>query len=76
VVPKGRKEDVEVTLHHSPYFEAPIEVGQSMGLVQLTLDGKTILEVPLVATSEIKLAGWWKRAMDSIKLRAKQFWDE
>lgn len=76
VVPKGRKEDVEVTLHHSPYFEAPIEVGQSMGLVQLTLDGKTILEVPLVATSEIKLAGWWKRAMDSIKLRAKRFWDE
>ncbi len=76
VVPKGRQADVEVTLHHSPYFEAPIEVGQPMGLAQLTLDGKTLIEVPLVATSEIKLAGWWKRMMDSIKLRAKQFWEE
>ena len=76
VVPKGRKAEVEVTLHHSPYFEAPIKVGQPMGLAQLTLDGKTLVEVPLVATSEIKVAGWWKRMMDSIKLRAKQFWEE
>ena len=76
VVPKGRQSDIEVTLHHSPYFEAPIEVGQPMGLAQLTLDGKTILEVSLVATSEIKIAGWWKRMLDSIKLSAKQFWEE
>jgi len=76
VVPKGRQDDIEMTLRHSPYFEAPIEVGQPMGLAQLTLDGKNIAEVPLVATSEIKSAGWWKRTVDSIKLRAKQFWEE
>jgi len=76
VVPKGRQDDIEMTLRHSPYFEAPIEVGQPMGLAQLTLDGKNITEVPLVATSEIKSAGWWKRTVDSIKLRAKQFWEE
>ncbi len=75
VVPKGRGDDIEVTLHHSPYFEAPIEVGQPMGLAQLTLDGKTVIEVPLIATSGIKSAGWWKRTLDSIKLRAKQFWE-
>jgi len=75
VVPKGRKDDVQLTLHHSPYFEAPIKLGQSMGLAQLTLDGKTIIEVPLVATSEIKSAGWWKRTMDSIKLSFKEFWE-
>jgi D-alanyl-D-alanine carboxypeptidase (penicillin-binding protein 5/6) len=76
VVPKGREKDIETTLHHSPYFEAPIEVGQSMGLVELSLDGKTLVEVPLVATSEIKAAGWWKRFVDSIKLSIKQFWEE
>lgn len=76
VVPKGRAKDIQTTLHHSPYFEAPIEVGQSMGLVELTLDGKTLIEVPLVATSEIKAAGWWKRMIDSIKLSFKQFWEE
>jgi D-alanyl-D-alanine carboxypeptidase (penicillin-binding protein 5/6) len=76
VVAKGRKADIKVILHHSPYFEAPIEVGQPMGLAQLTLDGKTLVEVPLVATSEIKSAGWWKRLVDSIKLSAKQFWED
>jgi D-alanyl-D-alanine carboxypeptidase (penicillin-binding protein 5/6) len=76
VVAKGRQADIEVILHHSPYFEAPIEVGQPMGLAQLTLDGKTLVEVPLVATSEIKSAGWWKRLVDSITLRAKQFWED
>lgn len=76
VVPKGRAKDIKTSLHHSPYFEAPIEVGQSMGLVELTLDGKTLIEVPLVATSEIKAAGWWKRMIDSIKLSFKQFWEE
>ncbi|MFQ3244672.1 MAG: D-alanyl-D-alanine carboxypeptidase (penicillin-binding protein 5/6) [Arenicella sp.] len=73
VVAKGRKADIKVILHHSPYFQAPIEVGQPMGLAQLTLDGETLVEVPLVATSEIKLAGWWKRLVDSIKLSTKQF---
>ena len=76
VVPKGRAKEIETILHHSPYFEAPIVVGQSMGLAELTLDGKTLIEVPLVATSEIKDAGWWKRAVDSIKLSFKQFWEE
>lgn len=76
IVGKGRQSDIVVTLHHSPYFEAPIKVGQPMGLAQLTLDGDTLIEVPLVATSEIKSAGWWKQLVDSIKLRSKQFWDE
>jgi D-alanyl-D-alanine carboxypeptidase (penicillin-binding protein 5/6) len=75
VIPKGRDSEVVVTLHHSPYFEAPISVGQPMGLAQLELDGITIIEVPLVATSEIKQAAWWKRVIDSIKLRSQQFWE-
>ncbi len=76
VVPKGRQAEIVTTLHHSPYFEAPIEVGQPMGLAQLTLDGDTLIEVPLIATSQINAAGWWKRFVDSIKLRAKQFWED
>ncbi len=76
VVPKGRQAEIVTTLHHSPYFEAPIEVGQPMGLAQLTLDGNTLIEVPLIATSQINAAGWWKRFVDSIKLRTKQFWED
>jgi len=68
VVPKGREKDLEVTLQHSPYFEAPIAVGQGLGIASLSLDGKSLAEVPLVARSEIAQAGWWKRLVDSIKL--------
>jgi len=76
VVPKGKINDITVSLHHSPYFVAPIKVGQPMGLAELRFDGETIIEVPLVATSAIKSAGWWKRMVDSIKLRAKQVWQD
>lgn len=67
-VPKGREKDVQVALQHSPYFEAPISIGQSMGIASLSLDGKLLVEMPLVATSAITRAGWWKRMIDSIKL--------
>jgi len=67
VVPKGRQKDIELTLQHSPYFEAPISAGQSMGIASLSLDGKILAEVPLVAASEIVQAGWWKRMVDSVK---------
>ncbi len=69
VVPKGRETDVVTSLQFSPYFEAPIEVGQVMGVASLVLDGKVIADVPLIATSSIKPGGWWKRFTDSIRLR-------
>jgi len=72
VVPKGREKDVVTTLQHSPHFEAPISIDQSMGLASLSLDGKVLLEVPLVATSSVEEAGWWKRFIDSIKLSIKE----
>ena len=71
VVPKGRESDVVTDLQFSPYFEAPIEVGQAMGVASLSLDGKVIVDVPLVATSSIKRGGWWKRFTDSIRLKFK-----
>ena len=67
-VPKGRERDIQVELQHSPYFEAPIGVGQSMGVASLSLDGKPLADVPLIAASAINQAGWWKRLVDSIKL--------
>jgi len=71
VVPKGRESDVVTELQYSPYFQAPIEIGQAMGVAALLLDGETIAEVPLVATSAIKKGSWWKRFVDDLKLRFK-----
>lgn len=69
VVPKGRLEDIKTELLVSPYFEAPIEVGQPMGIASLTLDGEPLLDIPLISMSTIANGSWWKRIKDSIRLR-------
>lgn len=71
IVPKGRESDVVTELQYSPYFEAPIKVGQAMGVASLSLDGQPIADVPLIAMSAIKSGGWWKRFSDSVRLRFK-----
>jgi serine-type D-Ala-D-Ala carboxypeptidase (penicillin-binding protein 5/6) len=47
-------------------LKAPIAKGDQIGTLKVEKDGKTIVESPLVAKSEIKEAGWWtlyKRAL-------------
>jgi len=68
VVPSGREADVVTDLRYSPYFEAPIDIGQAMGVASLSLDGKTLMDVPLISMSAIKKGGWWKQLSDSVKL--------
>lgn len=72
VVPAGRAAEVVTELQYSPYFEAPIAVGQAMGVASLSLDGKPLVDMPLVSMSAIKPAGWWKRMIDSVKLYVNQ----
>jgi len=69
LVPKGRTRDIQIALQHSPYFEAPVKQGQSVGIASISLDGKLLAEAPLVATADAALGGWWKRLVDSIKQR-------
>ncbi|MEM7357680.1 MAG: D-alanyl-D-alanine carboxypeptidase family protein [Pseudomonadota bacterium] len=69
VVPNGREADVVTDLRLSPYYTAPIEVGDKMGVATLSLDSKPIAEVPLVAMSTIKEGGLWKQFTDGIRLR-------
>ena len=71
VVPEGREQDVVTELQYSPYFEAPIMAGQPMGIVSVSLDGKSIADVPLVSTSTINQGSWWKRLTDSVALYFK-----
>jgi serine-type D-Ala-D-Ala carboxypeptidase (penicillin-binding protein 5/6) len=47
-------------------LKAPIAKGDQIGTLKVEKDGKTIVESPLVAKSEVKEAGWWtlyKRAL-------------
>ncbi|MBX2846925.1 MAG: D-alanyl-D-alanine carboxypeptidase [Acidiferrobacterales bacterium] len=68
VVPKGRGDDIQVDLRVSPYYEAPIEVGQSVGVASILLDGNLLTDIPLVAMSSIEKGGLWRQAKDSVRL--------
>ncbi|MFT7528750.1 MAG: D-alanyl-D-alanine carboxypeptidase (penicillin-binding protein 5/6) [Arenicella sp.] len=72
VVPRGREGDVVVDLQYNPYYEAPIAVGQAMGVARLSLDGKSLAEVPIIAMSTINTSGLWKRVTDSVRLKWRE----
>lgn len=72
VVPTGREQDLEIQYQLSPYYQAPIGLGQAMGIASVRLDQQLIAEIPLVSMSAIDSGGWWKRMIDSIELRLRQ----
>lgn len=72
VVPKGRADDVVISMQVSPHYQAPIEEGVAIGFARASLDGKSLKDVPLLAMSRINQGNWWKRLKDSIKLRISQ----
>ncbi|MBE6759869.1 MAG: D-alanyl-D-alanine carboxypeptidase [Ruminococcaceae bacterium] len=50
LVPKGRGGEVQITVAVSPDVAAPVEIGQTVGAVTLTLDEQTIGEYDIVTT--------------------------
>ena len=73
VVPTGREKDVAVELQLSPYYQAPIEIGQAMGVATLSLDGSHLADVSLISMSTIKKGGLWKQFIDGMSLRWREF---
>jgi len=72
VVPVGREQDLVSEFRLSPYYQAPIEIGQAMGVVSLSLDNKLLVDVPLVSMSTIRDGGWWVRLVDGIRLKIRE----
>lgn len=50
-----------------PYL-APLDKGQALGTLRLTLDGKVVGDYPLVALEEVPVAGWFGRFWDGLRL--------
>ncbi len=73
VVPAGREKDVKTEFQLSPHYLAPIELGQAMGIATVTLDDKVLADIPIIAMSTIKEGSWWKRIVDSVKLKLSSF---
>lgn len=67
-LPKGDYARVKATMTSKKPLLAPIKAGQTVGKITFTLDGKTINEQTLVASTSVEEAGFFGRMLDSIKL--------
>jgi D-alanyl-D-alanine carboxypeptidase (penicillin-binding protein 5/6) len=70
-LPKGQADKVKANLESRQPLLAPVAAGQKIGVMKLTLDGKSYAELPVVALEDIALAGVFGRGWDSLRLLFK-----
>ncbi len=67
-LPKGAAEKVKANLVSQQPLMAPVQKGQRVGTLKLTLDDKPYGEYPVVALETVPVAGMIGRAWDTIRL--------
>ncbi len=67
-IPRGQYKNLIIESTIQPELTAPIQKGQPLGTIQVSLSDKVIAERPLVALSEIEEGSFFKKLMDQIKL--------
>ncbi|MHB8667778.1 MAG: D-alanyl-D-alanine carboxypeptidase family protein [Burkholderiales bacterium] len=67
-VPRGLGDQLKAELVSMQPLVAPVSVGQKVGTVKVTLQGKLLGEYPAVALENVPVAGFFGRAWDSIRL--------
>ncbi|WP_348945807.1 D-alanyl-D-alanine carboxypeptidase family protein [Chitinibacter sp. FCG-7] len=67
-VPKGDAAKLKIDLTTQQPLIAPIKVGQQVGTLKITLDGKVLAERAVVAVAAVEEASIFGRAWDTIRL--------
>ncbi len=67
-LPRGSKDQVEVSLEIKEYPEAPVVAGQAMGLLTISMGGEQLAERPLVALQDVEESGFFGRLFGKIRL--------
>ena len=60
-LPRGKYDQLKPSMDVPATLVAPIEKGQAVGKVRVTLDGKIVAERPLIALQAVEEAGFFKR---------------
>lgn len=68
VIPSGQYSHLNASMTLNPRVTAPIQKGQQLGTVTVTLGGKDIATAPLVALQSDSQGGFWSRLTDRIHL--------
>ena len=67
-VPKGYADKVKADFVAQEKIMAPLQAGQTIGTLKVTVDGKIYGEYPVAALENVELAGIFGRIIDTIKL--------
>ena len=67
-VPRGRYDDLKITMDLSERLIAPIAAGDPVGKLTIALDDKELRVVPLVALQAVPAGSWLHRTLDSLSL--------
>ena len=67
-LPKGMADKVQANLTSQQPLMAPVQRGQRVATLKLSLDGKPMGEYPVVALDTVPLAGLFGRMWDAIRL--------
>ncbi|MEO7916274.1 MAG: serine-type D-Ala-D-Ala carboxypeptidase, partial [Dokdonella sp.] len=65
-MPRGRYADLKANLIVPGRLIAPIAKGQAIGTLKVELDGKILLERPLIALADVAEGGFFKRISDGV----------
>ena len=58
LLPKGKQDEITESIEINENIEAPVAVGDVIGSVKFTLDGKQIGELPLYSANEVERVGF------------------
>ncbi|NOQ87404.1 MAG: serine-type D-Ala-D-Ala carboxypeptidase [Gammaproteobacteria bacterium] len=65
-IPRGAYDDLDATMDIDTNIEAPIEKGQQVGEVKVSLDGKVLESVPLVALETVNEGNLFQQVKDYV----------
>ncbi len=67
-IPRNQYKNLDAQMHIQPQIVAPVERGQSLGTVNVSLNGNPLQEVPLIALETVEAGGVWHNLVDSALL--------
>ena len=70
-IPRGRYRDLDASMEIDSEISAPLDRGQTLGQVNIKLDGEPILSEAIVAMQKVDEGSLIDRALDSVKLMFK-----
>jgi D-alanyl-D-alanine carboxypeptidase (penicillin-binding protein 5/6) len=65
-LPRGRYGDLKASIEVPARLVAPFTKGQKVGTLKVDLDGKTLIDAPLVALTDAPEGGFFKRLSDGV----------